>query len=54
MEKISWTDSVKNGNVLHRVKEGVNTLHSIKERRLTGVVMSCAGTDFWKKLLKDR
>jgi hypothetical protein len=30
MEKISWTDRVKNAKVSHRVKEKRNILHTIK------------------------
>jgi hypothetical protein len=30
MEKISWTDRVRNEEVLHGVKEDRNTLHTIK------------------------
>ena len=33
MEKISWTDLVRNGKVLHRVKEERNILHTITERK---------------------
>jgi hypothetical protein len=33
MEKISWTDSVRNDEVLHRVKEERNILHTIKIRK---------------------
>jgi hypothetical protein len=33
MEKISWTDRVRNEEVLHRVKEERNILHTIKRRR---------------------
>jgi hypothetical protein len=44
MEKIIWTDRVKNADVLHRVKEERNILHTVKERRLTGLVTSCIGT----------
>jgi hypothetical protein len=43
MEKISWTDRVRNEEVLHRVKEERNILQAIK-RRLTGLVTSCLGT----------
>jgi hypothetical protein len=32
MEKISWTDRVRN-EVLHRVKEDRNILHTIKRRK---------------------
>jgi hypothetical protein len=31
MEKISWTDSVKNKEVLYRVKEERNILHEIRK-----------------------
>jgi hypothetical protein len=30
VEKISWTDLVKNKDLLHRVKEKRNILHTIK------------------------
>ena len=43
---ISWTDRVKNEEVLHRVKEGRNILHAIKEGILTGLVTSRVGTAF--------
>jgi len=33
MEKISWTDRVRNGEVLLRVKEQRNILHEISERK---------------------
>jgi hypothetical protein len=33
MEKISWTDRVRNEVVLHRVKEERNILHTIKRRK---------------------
>jgi hypothetical protein len=51
MEKISWTDRVRNEEVLHRSKEERNILHEIsyileKEGRLTGLVTSCVGTAF--------
>jgi hypothetical protein len=45
MEKISWTDRVRNEEVLHRVKKERNILHEIK-RRLIGLVTSCVGTVF--------
>jgi hypothetical protein len=32
MEKISWTDLVRNEEVLHRVKEERNIVHTIKRR----------------------
>jgi hypothetical protein len=33
MEKISWTDHVKNKEILLRVKEQRNTLHEISKRK---------------------
>jgi hypothetical protein len=33
MEKISWTDSVRNEKVLHRVKEERNIIHTIKRKK---------------------
>jgi hypothetical protein len=32
MEKISWTDRERNEEVLHRVKEERNIVHTIKRR----------------------
>jgi hypothetical protein len=32
MEKNSWTDRVRNGEVLHRVNEERNILHTVKRR----------------------
>jgi hypothetical protein len=45
MEKISWADHVRNEEVLHRVKEERNILHTIK-KRLTGLITSCVKTAF--------
>jgi hypothetical protein len=33
MEKISWTDRVRNKDILLRVKEQRNTLHEIRKRK---------------------
>ena len=33
MEKISWTDCVKTEEVLRRVKEGKNILHTVEGRK---------------------
>ena len=44
MEKISWSDHVRNGEVLFRVKEKRNILHIIKRKgRLIGLVTSYVG-----------
>jgi hypothetical protein len=33
MEKISWTDRVRNEEALHRVKEERNIIHTVKRRK---------------------
>jgi hypothetical protein len=33
MEKMSWTDSINNEAVLHRVKEERNILHTVRRRK---------------------
>ena len=50
MEKISWTDHVRNEEVLLRVNEQRNTLHEIRKRKVTSYVE----TAFYNKLLKER
>ena len=42
MEKISWTDRFRNEDVLHRVKEERNILHTIEKRKAnwTGHILS--------------
>jgi hypothetical protein len=45
MEKITWTDSVRNEEVLHRVMEDRDILCTTK-RRLTGQVTSFIETVF--------
>jgi hypothetical protein len=32
MEKIIWTDRVRNEEVLHRIKEAGNILHTVKKK----------------------
>jgi hypothetical protein len=54
MEKISWTDRVRNEEVLHRVQEEKSILRPINEGRLTEFVMSGRGTAFQNTLLKER
>jgi len=44
MEKISWTDHVRNEEVLLRVKEQRDIVHTVLiEGRLTGLVADCVG-----------
>jgi len=37
MEKISWTDHVRNEDVLPRVKEQRNILHEIRKRKASWI-----------------
>jgi hypothetical protein len=47
MEKISWTDRLRNEEILQRVKEEGNMLQTIMgEERLTGLVTCSAGIAF--------
>jgi len=54
MENISWTDHVRNEDVLLRVKEQRNILHEIGNGRRTGLVTFCVETAFYNGLLKER
>ena len=51
MEKISWTDRVRNEEVLLRVNEQRNILQEIRK---TGRVEFCVETAFYNGLLKER
>ena len=49
MEKITWTDRVRNEEVLHRIKEEKNILRKTyvkQNEKVIGLVTSCAGTAF--------
>jgi hypothetical protein len=54
MEKISWTDHVKNEDVLLRVKEQRNILHEYVNGRQTELVTFYVETAFYNGLLKER
>jgi hypothetical protein len=53
MEKISWTDRVRN-EVSQRVKEERNIVGTIKEGTLTESVPCYVGTAFLNTLLKEK
>ena len=48
MEKIIWSDHVRNEELLHRVKEERNIVHIINKGRQIGLVTCCVGTCFVK------
>jgi len=50
---ISWTDRLKNEEVLHSVKEEKNIIYTVKkEGRQTLLVTTCVGTALYSTLLK--
>jgi hypothetical protein len=53
MEKISWTDHVRNEEVVHIVKVERNILHRIKRRKAKWKVTPFVGTAFSNTLLKE-
>jgi hypothetical protein len=53
MEKISWTDHVRNGVLLKSQGAEEYPTRNKKNRRLTGLVTFCVETDFYNRLLKE-
>jgi len=54
MEKISWTDRVRNEEALLRVKEQRNILHEIRKRETNWIGHILPKTAFYNGLLKER
>ena len=54
MEKISWTDHVRNEEVLLRVKEQRNILQAIRKRKANWIGHILRETAFYNGLLKER
>jgi hypothetical protein len=54
MEKISWTDHVRNEDVLLRFKEQRNILHEIRKRKANWMVTFYVETAFYNGLLKEK
>jgi len=54
MEKISWTDHVRNEEVLLWVKEQRNILHEISKRKANWTGHILRKTAFYDGLLKER
>jgi hypothetical protein len=53
MEKIIWTDHVRNKEVLLRVKEQRNILHEISKRKANWIGHILRRTAFYNGLLKE-
>ena len=50
MEKIIWTDRVRNEEVLLRIKEQRNILHEIRKRKAnTWKVLICGAGEGWRR-----
>jgi hypothetical protein len=54
MEKISWTDRVRNEAVLLTVKEQRNILHEIRKRKANWVGQILYRNCLYSRLLKER
>jgi hypothetical protein len=53
-EKASWTDLIKNEEVLHRVKVDRNTLNPIKRRKAKGIGHIRRGKYLLKEVIEGR
>ena len=54
MEKISWTDRVRNEEVLHRVKEEMNNLHIMKGRKANWIGHSWRRNVLLKHVIEEK
>ena len=54
MEKIRWTEHVRNEEVLLRVKEQRNILHEINKRKANWICHICVENAFYNGLLQER
>ena len=54
MEKISWTDHVRNEEVLLRVNEQRNILHEIRKRKANWIVHILRGNCLLKQVMKGK
>jgi len=54
MEMISWTDRVRNKELLHRVKEERNVLHAIKRRKATWIGHILSRNCFLKHVIEGK
>jgi hypothetical protein len=53
LEKISWTDHVRNEEVLLRVKEQRNILHEISKQKANWIGHIYVEAAFYNRLLKE-
>jgi hypothetical protein len=53
-EAISWTDRVRNNDVLHKVKEEWNILHTIKKRKTNSICHIWRRNSLLKYVIKGK
>jgi hypothetical protein len=58
MEKISWTDCVRNEEILHRVREEGSILHDMKRRKANWIDhilhRNCLLNHIIKRIMEER
>jgi hypothetical protein len=54
MEKINWTDHVRNEEVLHRAREGKNILHTRKRRKDNWIGHILCWNCFLKRVIEGK
>jgi hypothetical protein len=54
MEKISWTDCVRTEEVLHRVKEERNIVHTVNRRKANWIGYILRGNCFLKNVTEGK
>jgi hypothetical protein len=54
MDKISWTDRVRSGEVIHRVNEERNILHTVKGRKANWIGHSWRGNCLLKHVIEGK
>jgi hypothetical protein len=54
MEKISWTDHVRNGEVLFRVKEQRSILHDIRKRKANWIGYTLRRNCLLRKVIEGK
>ena len=53
IEKMNWTDRVKSEEVLYRVKEEINSLHTIKRRRVNSIGLIVSGNCLLEHVIEE-
>ena len=54
MKEIRWTDRVKNEELLHRIKEGRNMIHTLKRRKVNWIDHILCGNCLAKRIIEEK